>query len=54
MLTEKEKERINVLHERQDMDVPHIAADIVVGRNLSDFVRMVDIVEAYLKEEKEK
>ena len=51
-LTKIEKIRIEAFHS-STMKPTEIAADIIVGRNLSDFVQMVDIVEAYLKEEKE-
>ena len=51
-LTKIEKMRIEAFNSRT-MAPTEIAADIIVGRNLLDFIQMVDIVEAYFKEEKE-
>ena len=48
-LTESEKKRIDAFRER-GLDCPAIAADLVVGRHLRQFVHLQDEAEAYIKE----
>lgn len=51
-LTNKEKIRIDEFLSK-GLNPLEIAGDIIVGRNLLAFIQMADIVETYLKEERE-
>jgi IS30 family transposase len=48
-LTESEKKSIDAFHKR-GLDTPVIAAELVIGRHLREFVHLQDEVEAYIKE----
>jgi hypothetical protein len=47
-LIQSEKKRIDAFHER-GLECPVVAADLVVGRHLREFVRLQDEVEEYIK-----
>ena len=50
-LTESEKKRVEAFRGR-GMEYPYIAAEIVVGRHLMEFVHLEGEIEAYLKKSK--
>lgn len=52
-LTESEKKHIEAFRKR-GMGYPYIAAEIVVGRHLMEFVHLQGEIEAYFEELKKK
>lgn len=52
-LTESEKKHVEAYH-RRGMKYPYIAAEIVVGRYLMEFIHLQGEIEAYFEDLKKK
>jgi hypothetical protein len=49
-LTPFEKKRVDAFHSKRKMEAPYIAAEILTGRHLREFVDLQGEIEKYLKE----